>query len=287
MLELIVNVIEQGLIYGIIALGVYITYKILDFPDMTVDGTIILGAAISSILIVNGVNPFIAIILAFLGGALAGLATGILHVYLKISSLLSGILVMTGLYSINLRVMKTSNISIPNKVTVFSLLGTLIVIVLFIFFIKLLIDLFLKTKLGMLLIITGDNENLVTSLGQNIGTMKIMGLMLANGIVAIGGALLTQYMGFADMSLGTGTLVIGLASIIIGQTIFKLPFIKETTMVVFGAILYNVLQSITLNLGFPASDFKLISALTVITAFIISSNKKVLKLKRGEKNVRN
>lgn len=280
-LNLIVNSIEQGLIYGILVLGVYITYKILDFPDLSVDGSFPLGGAVAATLIISGVNPFLATLIAIVAGMLAGFVTGFLHVKLKITNLLSGILVMIGLYSINLRVMGKANIPLFNESTVFSSgLPVLLMIAVFAIAMKIIMDLFLKTKLGFLIKATGDNPQLVTSLGMDIGYTKIISLMLANGLVALSGALVAQYQGFADITMGTGRIVMGLASVIIGIAIFKrLSFMAATTMVLIGSILYNFAIGFALLLGLPPTDLKLITSIIVIVALAINNKKGSFKLK--------
>lgn len=266
MLNFIIDSLEQGLIFGVVALGVYITYKILDFPDLSVDGTFPLGASVASILLVNGFNPFTACILALLAGALGGAATGILNVKLKISNLLSGILVMTGLYSINLRIMGKSNIPLFNTKNMFNgKLNVIILVAIFALATKIILDLFLKTKMGFALKAVGDNEQLVISLGINTDTIKIIGLMLSNAVVALGGAIMAQYQGFSDVGMGTGTVVIGLAAVILGESIFKnVKFMAQTTMVLFGAILYKAAVGAALRLGLQPTDLKLITALIVV-----------------------
>jgi len=267
---MIISILEQGIIFGILALGVYITYKILDFPDLTVDGSIVLGASITAILITKDVNPFLATLIAILGGVLAGLFTGVLHVHLKLSNLLSGILVGISLYSINLRIMGRPNLPFFQKKNIFSYVNLtkdfdkLLTLLIIIIIVKLLLDWFLKTQLGTLLRITGDNPQLVTSLGVNLGRMKILGLMMANGLVALSGSLLAQYQRFSDINAGIGTIVIGLAAVIIGESLFKLKFLKTTTQVILGSIVYKAIQAFTLKLGLIATDFKLITALILI-----------------------
>jgi ABC-type uncharacterized transport system, permease component len=278
MKELLLGIVEQGLIYGVMVLGVYITYRILDFPDLSVDGSFPLGAAIAACLIVKGSNPYIACAAAFAGGLAAGGVTGILHVKLRITNLLSGILVMTGLYSINLRIMGgKANIPLFNKANIFGHVPPVIMILIFAVAAKLLLDLFLKTKFGFLLIATGDNPQLVTSLGVNIGAMKIVGLMLSNGLVALSGAMMAQYQRFSDVGMGSGTIVMGLASIIIGQSLFKkIPIMLPTTMAIIGAILYKASTAFALKLGLPPTDLKIITSVIVIIA--LGLNQKVFKL---------
>jgi putative tryptophan/tyrosine transport system permease protein len=283
MINLFINVMEQGFIFGLMALGVYLTYRILDFPDLSVDGTIVLGGAITASLIINQTNPILATFLAFIGGMVAGLATGILHVHLKISNLLSGILVMIGLYSINLRIMKAANLPLFSQQTIFtSVKHKWLLIILIVIGVKLILDWFLKTKAGMLLKTTGDNPKLVTALGVDTGHMKLLGLMLSNGLVALSGSLLSQYQRFSDVTSGSGTIVFGLAAVIIGQTILRpveQKWLKTTTVVLFGAIIYKLVSAMTLNLGIAATDFKLISALLVIIMLAINNKKLSFKWK--------
>ena len=273
--------LEQGLIFAIGALGVYITYTILDFPDLSVDGTFSLGAAITAALIVKGTNPFISLGLAFTGGAIAGLVTGILHVKFKITNLLSGILVMIGLYSINLRVMGKANLPMFNKESIFSSnLSKAVILGLIVLSIKLLMDLLFKTKFGFILRATGDNETLITSLGVNKGTMKIAGLMISNGLVALSGAIMAQHQGFSDISMGNGFIVIALASIILGQSVFKKSrLLEDTTIVIIGAFFYKLSVGFAINLGFPPTDLKLITSLIVVVAIIMNNNDWINKLK--------
>lgn len=283
-MDLLINVFEQGLIFSIVAIGVYITYRILDFPDLSVDGTFPLGASITALCLVKGVNPFAACALSFAAGCLGGAITGILHVKLKITNLLCGILVMIGLYSINLRIMSKSNVPLFGKTTIFSS-GTslLLIIALFAVIIKLVLDVFLKTKLGFLLKAVGDNENVITLLGVNKDTIKVMGLMISNGLVALAGAIMAQYQGFSDVNMGTGTVVMGLAAVIIGETIFRrVSFIKPTTMALLGSILYKGAVAGALKFGLAPTDLKLITAIIVIAA--LSLNYKGTKLKSRKKS---
>lgn len=276
-----IGTLEQGLIFAIGALGVYITYTILDFPDLSVDGTFSLGAAITAALIIKGTNPFVSLGLAFIGGAIGGLVTGILHVKLKITNLLSGILVMIGLYSINLRVMGKANLPMFNKGNIFSSNISIVVILgLIVLAIKLLMDILFKTKFGFILRATGDNDTLVTSLGVNKGTMKIAGLMISNGLVALSGAIMAQYQGFSDISMGNGFIVIALASIILGQSVFKKSrLLKGTTVVIIGAFFYKLSVGVAINLGFPPTDLKLITSVIVVIAIVMNNNNILNKLK--------
>lgn len=282
---MLIGTIEQGLIFAIMALGLYISYKILDFPDLTVDGSFPMGAAIAATLIVKGVHPVLALMGAFAGGALAGFVTGFIHVKYKITNLLAGIIVMTGLYSINLRIMGRSNIPLFGVEHLFSGRNAIIVILILIVICKVLIDFLMRTKFGFALRALGDNETLVISLGLNEKVLKIQGLMIANGLVALSGGILAQYQGFADVGMGTGTIVTGLASIIIGESVLKRGrMLNITTIVIAGSIIYRVIISGALQIGFNASDLKLITA--VLTVGIMSLKGKKMSKNGGIKDVK-
>ncbi|ALM95404.1 ABC transporter permease [Fusobacterium polymorphum] len=267
--------IEQSLIFAIMVLGVYISFRILNFPDMTVDGTFPLGAAISAKLLTLGVNPYLTLLVALVAGAAAGAITGLIHVKLKVKDLLAGILVMTALYSVNLRVMGKSNIPLFEEDNIFNTeYSMMITIVVLILISKFLLDYLLKTKFGFALKALGDNENLIVSLGLNEEKYKIYGLMIANAFVAFSGAVLAQYQGFADVGMGTGIIVIGLASIIIGDTLFgKRRRLAGTTIVIIGSILYRGVIAVTLSMGMDASDLKLITSVIVIVILWIQKQK--------------
>ena len=267
--------IEQSLIFAIMVLGVYISFRILNFPDMTVDGTFPLGAAISAKLLTLGVNPYLTLLVALIAGAAAGAITGLIHVKLKVKDLLAGILVMTALYSVNLRVMGKSNIPLFEEDNIFNTeYSMMITIVVLILISKFLLDYLLKTKFGFALKALGDNENLIVSLGLNEEKYKIYGLMIANAFVAFSGAVLAQYQGFADVGMGTGIIVIGLASIIIGDTLFgKRRRFTGTTIVIIGSILYRGVIAVTLSMGMDASDLKLITSVIVIVILWIQKQK--------------
>ena len=267
--------IEQSLIFAIMVLGVYISFRILNFPDMTVDGTFPLGAAISAKLLTLGVNPYLTLLVALVAGAVAGAVTGLIHVKLKVKDLLAGILVMTALYSVNLRVMGKSNIPLFEEDNIFNTeYSMMITIVVLILISKFLLDYLLKTKFGFALKALGDNENLIVSLGLNEEKYKIYGLMIANAFVAFSGAVLAQYQGFADVGMGTGIIVIGLASIIIGDTLFgKRRRLAGTTIVIIGSILYRGVIAETLSMGMDASDLKLITSVIVIIILWIQKRK--------------
>ena len=267
--------IEQSLIFAIMVLGVYISFRILNFPDMTVDGTFPLGAAISAKLLTLGVNPYLTLLVALVAGAAAGAVTGLIHVKLKVKDLLAGILVMTALYSVNLRVMGKSNIPLFEEDNIFNTeYSMMITIVVLILISKFILDYLLKTKFGFALKALGDNENLIVSLGLNEEKYKIYGLMIANAFVAFSGAVLAQYQGFADVGMGTGIIVIGLASIIIGDTLFgKRRRFAGTTIVIIGSILYRGVIAVTLSMGMDASDLKLITSVIVIIILWIQKQK--------------
>lgn len=282
-MDILISVLEQGLILSIAVFGVYITFKILDFPDMSADGTFPLGAAVTAVCLLKGINPFAACIFSFAAGCIGGLITGILHVKFKISNLLSGILVMIALYSINLRIMSKSNIPLFGKETIFSGSGNILVtILIFMIISKIVLDLFLKTKLGFALKAVGDNEQLVTSLGLNKDTIKLIGLAISNGLIGLAGSMMAQYQGFSDVGMGTGTVVMGLAAVIMGESIFrKVKFIKATTMGLLGSIVYKGVIAIALMIGLPPTDLKLVTALIVAAALSLNGKKFNLKLKKN------
>lgn len=277
-----ISVVTQSLILAIMAIGVYITFKILDFPDMTADGSYTMGAAISAAALVRGLNPIVGVLLAVVGGALAGMVTGLLHIKVKISNLLSGILTMGMLYSINLRIMGKSNIPLFTYPNLFKGdLPPVVIALIFVLIAKILLDLFLKTGLGYTLKGVGDNEQMIKSLGINVGNIKILGLMISNALISLSGALMAQFQGFADVTMGIGTLVLGIASIIIGLTLFKkVRAVKATTAILIGAFIYQFTIYFALNLGMLSTDLKLISSL-VIVAFLAVGNVQ-LKKKAGK-----
>lgn len=287
------STLEQGLIYAILALGILITYTILDFPDLTVDGSFPLGGAVSSLLVVQGVSSVLALLTAALCGAAAGLCTGLIHVKLKVRDLFSGIIVMTALYSINLHITGGNPlVSIPRKaVTLFrnnpvadglpSAVSTLILAAALALLVKLLLDFFLKTRAGFLLRAAGDNETVVTALAKDKGTVKIWGLMLANALAALSGGVLCQQQRMFEISMGTGAMVLGLASVIIGVNLFaRAQHVKDTTAVIIGAMIYKMCVSLAIACGLGASDLKLITA--VLFLLILSSG--LLKKKGGKKH---
>lgn len=275
---MLLGTLEQSFIFAIMVLGVYLSYKILDFPDMTVDGSFPLGGAVASAILIKGGNPILALVVATLCGAIAGLITGMIHVKLKVTNLLAGIIVMTGLYSVNLRIMGKSNIPLFSVKHLFN--GNMIPIVTLVILLilaKITIDYLLKTKFGFALKALGDNETLVISLGIDEKNLKIYGLMIANSFVALSGAILAQYQGFADVGMGTGTIITGLASIIIGEAIFKKrSFISMSMTVILGTIIYRIIIAMSLKLGMNASDLKLITSILVVGIIFLKEKKSLL-----------
>lgn len=287
-MELILNILDatsQGLIWGIMVLGLYITFRILDFADLTVDGSLALGGCVSAILISKGFNPFLSLIVATLAGILAGTITGFLHVKFKIPGILSGILTMTALYSINIKIMGKANTPLLDKSTVFTtinnqisnlslnsrtwttiLFGTAICIA-----IILTLYWFFGTELGYVIRATGCNKAMICALGINVGIAQIMALALSNGLISLSGSVIAQSQGYADINMGTGALVCGLASIIIGETFIKkdLNFMGKLTFVVIGSILYRAVIMLALQFGMNPSDLKLFTAIIVAVALTI------------------
>jgi len=285
MAALWIHAIEQGLAYGIAALGVFLTYRILKFPDLTVDGSFVTGAAIASLLLVRyGFDPFSVLVIAFIAGGLAGLITGLLNTRLGISGLLAGVLTMIMLYSINLRIMGKPNLSLLRIDTATRLVdaawsplggwAVLTFIGILTLAIKLLLDAFLRTELGFALRATGDSEPMITAQGVDTRTMKLLGLALSNGLVALSGALVAQYSGFADVGMGLGTIVTGLAAVILGSALIRSNRVGWMTVsVLVGSLIYRLAVILALRygyvVGFQASDLKLITALLVILALVV------------------
>ena len=286
-MSIVLGVFEEGLIYAIMALGVYITYKILDFPDLSVDGTFPMGAAVTATLILKGVHPAATLFLTFFAGAFAGCVTGLIHVKLRVRDLLSGIIVMTALYSLNLRIAGRANVPIFSKETIFdnaflhervpeglSPYTTVVILLVIVAVCKILLDLYLKTRSGYLLRAVGDNEVLVTSLAKDKGMVKVIGLAIANGFAALAGSVYCHQNGFFEISSGTGTMVIGLASVIIGTKLLKrFHAVKATTAVIIGSIVYKACVSVAIALGMEASDLKLITSVLFLLILVLSNNK--------------
>ena len=299
MTHLIISTIAQGLLWALLALGVFITFRILDVADLTVEGSFPMGAAISAVLITMGVNPWITVAIAGIGGMIAGAVTGWIHTKLKIPALLAGILTMIALYSVNLHIMGKANISLLRMDTVYSaihsmgisnamaltIIGVVVTIVvgLFLFW-------FFGTELGTSIRATGVNPQMIRAQGVNTDSMIVLGLLLSNGFVAVSGALIAQSQGFADIGMGVGTIVIGLASVIIGEVLFtsssivrKLfgnsSFVLSLVAVVFGSIIYRMVIATVLYLGMPPNDLKLFTA--ILVALALSLPKWQGKFRRG------
>ena len=295
---IIQNTLEQGLIYAIMALGVLITYSILNFPDLSVDGTFPLGAAVSALMITRGQSPALALLCAMAAGALAGGLTGLIHVKLKVRDLFSGIIMMTALYAVNMHVaagsLRMGKANVPffstKKVQYATIFennaltdlfpawlepySVLLISLLLVILVKVLLDLFLKTRAGYLLRAVGDNETVVTSLARDKGSVKIMGLMIS-GAVALSGAVLCQQQHTFEVSMGTGAIAMALASVIIGTNLFRrVPFVKSTTAVIIGAIVYKACVAVAIRAGVPASDMKLITALLFLIILTLGGMEK-------------
>jgi putative ABC transport system permease protein len=279
------GILIEGFIYGIMVLGVFLTFRMLNFADMTVDGSFPLGAAIMAVMLIKGLPPAAAIAIAFLGGALAGLVTALIHTRLKIPDLLSGILTMTMLYSVNLRIMSNrANLSLLRVPTLFTRLGEwagaggiapVILCALVVLLIKALVDLFFTTDFGLSVGALGANPQLVISQGMNPDMLKICGICLANGMVAVSGSFAAMYQGFADVGLGSGMIVSGLASLMIGEFLIRSNRISMLTLrVILGSVLYRALMYLARNYGYyihmTANDLKLITGLLIILCIIIS-----------------
>lgn len=288
MFDLIISTMTQGFIYALLSYGIYITYKILDFPDLTVDGSFPLGAAITAVALVNGMNPFTAMLAAIAVGAAAGLATGVIHVKFGVRDLLAGIITMTALFSINLQI-AGSNLAVERAIdTVFtsgpimavmggsSLMMRKFVVALVIALIfKLLLDWYLRTKSGMLLRAVGDNSTLVTTLAKDKGTVKIIGLILANALVALSGSMVCMEQRAFSSTMGTGQMVFGLAAVIIGTTLFrKVNFVKGTTAVLVGSVFYKACIQVAISLGLPANLMKLATAVLFLLVLILGNRQK-------------
>jgi putative ABC transport system permease protein len=271
----------EGLAYGFVAIGVYITFRVLAFPDLTVDGSFPLGGAVAAILIVNGINPWLATTAALVAGICAGLGTSLLNTKLRINALLAGILMMVALYSINLMIMGRANIPLLREVTVFEqvsqFLGIRTGVTLSIIFMVVLtcmilaiLNWFLRTEIGLALRATGENEQMVRGLGADTNMTTILGVSISNGLVALSGALIAQNQGFSDVGMGIGMIVMGLASVIIGEGLFRPRGITAVLLaVVGGTFAYRLFLSVALRLGLPPADLKLVTALLVIVALAI------------------
>lgn len=289
--------LEEGFMYAILALGIYITYSILDFSDLSVDGTMPLGAIVTALLILRGVDPWLCLLISFAAGAIGGMITGLLHVKLRIRPLLCGILIYTGLLSINLVLLYLFNngttvASFFRLPTIFNSglaalipesiggthIRTLVVSGIMAILCKVLLDVYLKTKSGLLLRATGNNEKYVTLLAKDPGMSKILGLAIGNGFAALAGSIIAQSRGSADQQMGVGMVVMGLASVIVGLSLFrKLAKLQATTMVILGSIAYKAVLSIALALGLPTEYLKLLMAVLFVAALVLSGKKETHK----------
>jgi putative ABC transport system permease protein len=287
-IDLSVGTVTQGLIYALLSYGVLITYRVLDFPDLTVDGSFPLGAAVTAVMLSNGVNPYLTLPVALLVGAAAGLITGLIHVKLGVRDLLAGIITMTALFSINLQIAGSNLIVDRSTDTIFSAPATmavfggmalttrkLVVSLLLALVFKFLLDLYFNTKSGLLLRAVGDNSVLVTTLAKDKGKVKILGLVIANSLVALSGAVVCHEQRAFSSTMGTGQMVFGLASVIIGTTLFrKLPFFKSTTAVLIGSIIYKASIQVAISIGLPANLMKLITAVLFLIILILGNRQK-------------
>jgi len=303
--------VESGAIYAIMALGVYLSFRVLDFPDLTVDGSFVTGAAVATVLIMNGMSPILATLLAAVAGFMAGCITGLLHTKGKINALLSGILMMIALYSINLRIMDRPQLSLLNESTIISQLKSfwekmgfdsffngilstfgidklpstwaiVIIMLMVTLVIKFLTDYYLKTEVGLALRATGDNQRMIRSFAADTDTLIIVGIGISNALVALSGALIAQHSGFADVGMGIGMIIIGLASVIIGEALFGTKTIARATLAVIGgAIIYRAVVTLALRVEFlETGDMKLITALLVIVSLVTP---KILQTRREKK----
>ena len=278
--------ISQGIIWGIMGVGVFITFKVLDYADLTVDSSLCTGGAVSAVLIGAGMHPVLTLLFALLAGMLTGAVTGLLHTKLQIPAILSGILTQLALYSVNLRIMGRANVSllgqptmitllnIPHAILIGAIVAVVVIGVLYWFF---------GTEIGCAVRATGDNERMARALGVNTDTMKVLGLTISNGMVGLAGALLAQYQGYADVQSGRGAIVIGLASVIIGEVLIgkRVNFAVRMGSIIVGSIVYYIIISFVLQLGLSTTDLKLFSALVVAIALAIPSIRQRLANRRA------
>ena len=293
MINIISGAVSLGLLWAIMALGVYITYRILDYADLTVEGSIVTGAAIAAKLISMEINPFVATLVAFAGGMAAGVVTGLLNTKLRIPGILSGILSMIGLYSINIKIMGKPNITLLKAETVFTVLSKSKATVLIVggamaVILVVALYMFLSTSLGNAVRATGNNEKMARAMGINTDTMKILGLSISNGLVALSGALIAQSQGYSDMNMGQGAIVIGLASVIIGEVLYhKNGMLNKLSSVLVGAVAYRVIIAWVIDWGMDPLNLKLFTAITVAVALSMPRIKKYAmnKINAVEKKV--
>lgn len=293
-INILIDILNEGLMYALLAMGMYITYSILDFPDLSVDGTFPLGAVLSGVLIIQGVDPWLCLVISFAAGMAAGVLTGLMHVKLRITPLLCGIIMYTAMLSVNLVILKTGTdgkavASFFTKNTIFNsgiaslipknigeggfYIRTVVISLILVIVCKLLLDLYLKTKHGLLLRATGANDKYTVMLGRNPGSMKIFGLALGNGFAALAGSVIAQNKGSADQQMGIGMVVLGLASVIIGLSLFRrVKFMKGTTMVILGSLVYKAAYQIVLSLGIPTDFNNLMKALIFLVALVLGGS---------------
>lgn len=288
---MIVSSIGQGFLWSVLGLGIFMTFRILNFPDMTTEGSFPLGGAVCVTAIVHGVSPFLATLLGVIAGMCAGLVTGLLYTKGKIPVLLAGILVMSALNSVMLFVMQTPNLSLLNQPKILDLLkvfqlptnfdtvflGLIVLVILLT-----VLYYFFQTDLGQAYIATGDNESMARSMGIRTDRMKIMGLVLSNGVISLSGALIAQNDGYADVNKGTGVIVIGLASIIIGEVLYgEVTFFERLVAIVIGSVIYQLLILLVIKLGFDTTYLKIFSAIILSICLLIPQLKSALNLKTG------
>ena len=285
MIGFLISTLTQGALYSLVAFGVYITYSVLNFPDLSVDGTFPLGAALTAGLLLRGANPWAALAAAMAAGMLAGAFTGVVHVVFRVRDLLAGIITQTALFSVNLLINGTSNVALERSAkTIFQTgevlgemsLGTrrLIVALAIALAVKLLLDLYFRTKSGLLLRAVGDNAALVTALGKNMGAVKLLGLALSNGLVALAGGIVCQADRSFTSTMGAGQVVFGLASVIIGISLFrKASFVRATTAVLVGSILYKACIQAAMQLGFQPFMLKFVTAMLFLLVLVLSGRK--------------
>ena len=293
-INILIDILNEGLMYALLAMGMYITYSILDFPDLSVDGTFPLGAVLSGVLIIQGVDPWLCLVISFAAGMAAGVLTGLMHVKLRITPLLCGIIMYTAMLSVNLVILKAGTdgkavASFFTKNTIFNsgiaslipknigeggfYIRTVVFALILVIVCKLLLDLYLKTKHGLLLRATGANDKYTVMLGRNPGSMKIFGLALGNGFAALAGSVIAQNKGSADQQMGIGMVVLGLASVIIGLSLFRrVKFMKGTTMVILGSLVYKAAYQIVLSLGIPTDFNNLMKALIFLVALVLGGS---------------
>ena len=284
------SAIAQGLLYSLMGIGLYITFRILNFADLTSEASFAVGAAVAVKTLTLGLHPVLSLLTAFVAGMLTGLVTGLLMTYFEIPSLLAGIITLTAFYSINLRIMERANLSLRQVKTLYDLLAGLmadstsrifLVGAILTLIVILLLGYFFKTDLGQSMVASGDNEVMAHSLGISVKLMKCLALMASNGIIAVSGALIAQQNGYADVDMGTGTVIIALSSIIIGEMLFKqLTLSMRLCAIVVGSVLYRLLLVAVLKLGFLPSDFRLISALVLAIFLALPAMRKKIQAKK-------